>query len=141
MKREKKRKKDIAAAATGSDDDDDGTVSTPTTPVVDMCSKRTMRRRKNPKVVARREMRKMQRQTGSNIQKASFKRLVREIANEYAPGVKFEKAVYDLLRRDLECYLFDVCVGANLCARTGGCVTVGKKHLQVQQYINGHRAA
>jgi len=63
------------------------------------------RRRFHPGVVALREIRKLQRTTENLIPRASFERLVREIAQRIAPDLRFQRSAISALQEASESYV------------------------------------
>lgn len=96
--------------------------------------------RYRPGTVALREIRKYQRSTELLIRKLPFQRLVREIADEVCPGLRFQTPALLALQEACEAYMVGVFEDANLCAIHAKRVTVMPKDIQLARRIRGERA-
>ena len=82
------------------------------------------RQRRRPGKVAIQEIRKYQQSTKMLIPKASFQRLVREIASDIAPNIRFQSTALLALQEAAEAYLVAVNNDTNMCAIHAGRVTI-----------------
>jgi histone H3 len=86
-----------------------------------------------------REIRKYQRSTNLLLKKLPFQRLVREIATEYFPEVRFHKLALAALQEASEEYLVGVFEDTNLCAIHAKRVTIIPTDIRLAQRIRGER--
>lgn len=93
-----------------------------------------------PGTVALREIRKYQKTTELVIQKMPFQRLVRELASDVSPGLRFQSAAIEALQEASEAYLVSLFEDTNLCALHAGRVTIMPKDMQLARRIRGERA-
>lgn len=91
--------------------------------------------RYKPGVVALREIRKYQKSTEMLIRKAPFARLVREIAQDFKPDIRFQSAAVLALQEAAEMFLVYLLSDANLCAIHAKRVTVMKKDMDLVRRI------
>ena len=96
-------------------------------------------RRYRPGTLALREIRKYQRSTELLIGKLAFQRLVREIAQEFAPGLRFQPSTLLALQEAAESYIVGVFDDVNLCATHACRVTIMPRDLQLALRIRGNR--
>jgi len=89
------------------------------------------KRRFKPGTVALREIRKYQKTTEYIIPKASFARLVREVATEVCEEKRFQKTAIDALRCATEDYLVGLYEDINLIAIHSNRVTIMNKDLKL----------
>ncbi|KAH8923262.1 histone-fold-containing protein [Atractiella rhizophila] len=94
-------------------------------------------RRYRPGTVALREIRKYQGSTDFLIRKLPFQRLVREIATEFKPDIRFQVSAMDALQVSAEQYLVDLFSDANLCAVHAKRVTVMPKDILLARRLRG----
>jgi len=70
----------------------------------------------SPGTVALREIRRYQKSTDLLIRKLPFQRLVREVAHEYKPDLRFQSSAILTLQESAEAYLVGLFEDTNLCA-------------------------
>ena len=73
----------------------------------------------------------------NQIRKASFRRVVKEIAAEIKPGVKFQKIAIEALHEACEHYLLELFRNSNLFAIHADRKTVTAKDLQLALRMKG----
>jgi histone H3 len=93
-----------------------------------------------PGTVALREIRKYQKHTELLIRKLPFQRLVREVAEAFKTGLRFESTAILALQEAAEAYLVTLFEDTNLCAIHAGRVTIMPKDLQLARRIRGEKA-
>jgi len=95
------------------------------------------RRRFRPGTVALREIRKYQKSTDLLIRRLPFQRLVKEVAENVAPGknLRFQSAAIGALQEVAEAYLVSVFEDANICAIHAKRVTVMPKDIALAMRI------
>ena len=98
-------------------------------------------RRARPGVVALREIRKFQKSTKCEIPKASFQRVVREIAQQIKSDIRFDSMAILALQEAAEMYLVRVHEHTNLCAIHAKRVTVTAKDMVVARKLRGEKNA
>ena len=96
--------------------------------------------RYRPGTVALREIRKYQKGTELLIRKLPFQRLVREIAQDLHPGLRFQSSAIGALQEASEAYLVGLFEDTNLCAIHAKRVTIMPKDIQLARRIRGERA-
>jgi histone H3 len=96
--------------------------------------------RYRPGTIALREIRRYQKSTELLIRKLPFQRLVREIAQDYKFGLKFQAAALGALQEACEAYLVGLFEDTNLCAIHAKRVTIMPKDIQLSRRIRGERA-
>ena len=96
--------------------------------------------RYRPGTVALREIRKYQKSTELLIRKLPFQRLVREIAQDLFPDVRFQSSAILALQEASEAYLVGLFEDTNLCALHAKRVTIQPKDIQLARRIRGERA-
>ena len=96
-------------------------------------------RRFRPGTVALREIRKYQKTTENLIPKLRFARLVREIAQDFKPDLRFEGLAIVALQDAAEAYLITLYEDANLCAIHAKRVTIMPKDIQLSRRIRGEK--
>ncbi|EER00947.1 histone 3, putative [Perkinsus marinus ATCC 50983] len=99
----------------------------------------TIRRphRFRPGTVALREIRWYQRSSELLIKKLPFQRLIREIAQEFEVGLRFQKSAVLALQEAAEAYLVGLFEDTNLCAIHAKRVTIMPKDMQLARRIRG----
>jgi histone H3 len=97
------------------------------------------KRRYRPGTVALREIRRYQKSTDLLIRKLPFQRLVREIASEFHPGLRFQATTILALQEASEAYLVGLFEDTNLCAIHARRVTIMPKDMQLARRIRGER--
>ncbi len=81
--------------------------------------------------VALREIRKYQKSTKLLIRKASFQRLVREIAIKFKSDLRMQSTVVLALHETSEAYLVCLFEDTNECAMHAKCVTIMPKDMRL----------
>lgn len=95
--------------------------------------------RYHPGTVALREIRRYQKTTDNLIKRAPFQRLVREIAQQARPDIRFRAETVFALQEAAESFLTGLFEDTNLCAIHAGRVTITPKDLQLARRIRGER--
>lgn len=94
------------------------------------------KRRNRPGTVALREIRRYQRSTELLLRKLPFRRLVREIAQDFYSGpLRFGSKAFIALQEASEAYLTELFGEANLCAVHDKRVTLLDRDLKLAQTI------
>jgi histone H3 len=93
-----------------------------------------------PGTVALREIRKYQKTSDLLLRKASFERLVREVAQDFRSDTRFVQHAIMALQEASEGYLVGLFEESNLCAIHGKRVTIMPKDIQLARRIRGERA-
>ncbi len=93
--------------------------------------------RYRPGTVALREIRKYQKSTELLLRKLPFQRLVREIAQDLNPKIRFQSSSILALQEASEAFIVGLFEDANLCAIHAKRVTVMPKDLQLARRIRG----
>ena len=96
-------------------------------------------RRYRPGTMSLREIRRYQRSTDLLIGKLAFQRLVREISQYLAPGLRFQPSALLALQEAAEAYIVGVFDDVNLCAIHARRVTIMPRDLQLALRIRGDR--
>nr|PNR30401.1 hypothetical protein PHYPA_026717 [Physcomitrium patens] len=96
--------------------------------------------RYRPGTVALRGIRKFQKSTELLIRKLPFQRLVREIAQDFKTGLRFQSHAVLALQEAAEAYLVGLFEDTNLCAIHAKRVTIMPKDIQLARRIRGERA-
>jgi histone H3 len=96
--------------------------------------------RYRPGTVALREIRQYQKSTDLLIRKLPFQRLVREIASEFKPDIRFQSTAILALQEASEAYLIGLFEDTNLCAIHAKRVTIMPKDIQLARRIRGERS-
>jgi len=94
-------------------------------------------RRYRPGTVALREIRKYQKSTERLIPKASFTRVVREIASQLKTDLRFGADMVNALHEAAEAYIVTLFEDCNLLAIHRKGVTITAKDIQLAQRIRG----
>ena len=95
--------------------------------------------RYRPGTLALREIRKYQRSTDLLIRKIAFQRLVREISQDFAPGLRFQPTALLALQEAAESYIVSVFEDVNLCAIHARRVTIMPRDMQLALRIRGEK--
>ena len=95
--------------------------------------------RYRPGTVALREIRRYQKSTDLLIHKLPFQRLVREIAHNLKPNLRFQSAAIMALQEASETYLVSLFEDTNLCAIHANRVTIMPKDIQLARRISGKK--
>lgn len=88
-----------------------------------------------PGTVALREIRRYQKSNDLLMRKLPFQRLVREIAQEFKPDLRFQTAAVAALQEASEAYLTKVFEDTNLCAIHSKRVTIMPKDMKLAQRL------
>lgn len=97
------------------------------------------RQRVRPGEKALREIRRYQASTELMIRKLPFQRLVREIAQDFRPDLRFQGSSVLALQEASEAYLVGLFEDTNLCAIHAKRVTVMVKDMQLARRIRGEK--
>jgi histone H3 len=95
--------------------------------------------RYRPGTVALRQIRKYQKSTDLLIRKLPFQRLVREIAQDLKPDLRFQSSAILAIQEASEQYLVGLFEDTNLCAIHAKRVTIMPKDIQLARRIRGER--
>ena len=95
------------------------------------------RARYRPGTLALREIRKYQRSTDLLLRKIAFQRLVREISQDFAPGLRFQPIALLALQEAAESYIVSVFEDVNLCAIHARRVTIMPRDMRLALRIRG----
>lgn len=109
-----------------------------TTPGSTPTQKKTRRRR--PDTVALKEIKKYQESTELLIRKLPFKRLVREIAQDFKTDMRFQSSAVLALQEAVEAYLVGIMEDTNVCSIHAKRVTIKPKDIQLARRIRGERS-
>lgn len=96
--------------------------------------------RYRPGTKALREIRRYQKSTDLLIRKLPFQRLVREIAQDFMPDLRFQSSAILALQEASESYLVGLFEDTNLCAIHAKRVTIMPKDIQLARRIRGERS-
>ena len=96
--------------------------------------------RYKPGTVALREIRKYQKSTDFLLKKLPFRRLVREIAQDFKEDIRFNSEAMMALQDATEAYIVGLFEDTNLCAIHAKRVTVMPKDMQLARRIRGENA-
>jgi histone H3 len=96
-------------------------------------------KRYRPGTRALMEIRKYQKTTDLLIRKLPFQRLVREVAQELNPCLRFQTTALLALQEATEAYLIGLFEDTNLCAIHSKRVTIQPRDLQLARRIRGER--
>ena len=94
-------------------------------------------RRHRPGTVALRQIRKYQKSTELLIRKLPFQRLVREVALNIKPGLRFQSTAILALQEASEAFLVTMFDKVNLCAIHGNRVTIKPKDIILWKRMMG----
>ena len=95
--------------------------------------------RYRPGTVALREIRRYQKSTELLIKKLPFRRLVREIAQDFRKDLRFQASAMICLQEASEAYMVGLLEDSNLCAIHARRVTIMPKDIQLARRIRGER--
>ena len=95
-------------------------------------------KRYRPGTVALREIRRYQKSTDLLLRKMPFQRLVREIATQYAPDLRFQASAIAALQEATEAYMVSLFEDSNLCAIHAKRVTVMNKDIALAKRLRGN---
>lgn len=90
-----------------------------------------------PGTVALQEIRRYQKSTATLFPKLPFQRLVKEIAQELYPDLRFQPAALGALQEASESYLVELFEDTNLCAIHAKRVTIMPKDIQLARRLRG----
>lgn len=96
--------------------------------------------RYRPGTIALREIRKYQKTTELLLRKMPFQRLVREIAEDFRPYLRFQSSAILALQEATEAYLTGLFEDTNILAIHAKRVTIFPKDLQLARRIRGERS-
>ncbi|KAM0800555.1 histone H3 [Usnea florida] len=96
-------------------------------------------RRYKPDTVALREIRRYQKSTELLIRKLPFQRLVREIAQDFKEGFRFQSSAISALQESVEAYLVSLFEDSRLCAIHRKRVKIESKDFQLARRLRGER--
>ncbi|KAL0957434.1 hypothetical protein HGRIS_001231 [Hohenbuehelia grisea] len=113
----------------------EGNIGSHPTPVAGDNEKRRQRHRFRPGTVALREIRKYQKSTELLIRKIPFQRLVREVAQQFKYGIKFQSAAIMALQEASEAHLVALFEDTNLAAIHARRVTIQPKDLTLARRL------
>ena len=94
-------------------------------------------RRFKPGTVALREIRRYQKSTNTLLRGAPFRRVVREIAQNFKDDLRFTKTALEALQEASEAYLVGLFEDTNLCALHAKRVTITPKDFVLARRIRG----
>ncbi len=97
----------------------------------------TKPKRYRPGTVALREIRRYQKSTELLIRKLPFQRLVRELSENFKPGLRFQGSGLLALQEAAEAYLVGLFEDTNLCAVHAKRVTIMPKDMKLARRIRG----
>jgi len=95
------------------------------------------KKRFRPGQLALKEIRRYQKSTELLIKALPFQRLVRDIANEFKIGVRFQAVALSALQEAAESFLIGIFEDTNLCAIHAKRVTIMPKDMQLARRIRG----
>lgn len=93
-----------------------------------------------PGTVALREIKRYQKSTELLMRKMPFQRLVREIAQDFKEGLRFQETAIAALHEAAEAYLVGLFEDTNLIAIHAKRVTIMPKDINLARRIRGERA-
>ena len=105
--------------------------------VKDQTSVVAQKKHARPGVAALREIRKYQKSTDPVIPKLPFQRLVKEIALEYRPDVRFRPQAIMALQEAAEDHLVRTFEDASLCATHAHRKTIEERDIQLARRLRG----
>lgn len=97
--------------------------------------------RYRPGTVALREIRRYQKSTELLIRKLPFQRVVKEVARDFNPDLRFQSTALLALQEAAESYLVHLFEDTNLCAIHAKRVTIMPKDLQLARRIRGEHVS
>ena len=95
------------------------------------------RRRFRPGTVALREIRKLQKSTHLLIGKSTFQRVVREVAQEFKPDVRFQMGAIEALQHTTEAFFVELFEEAQIAALHAKRVTIMKQDIKLAIRMHG----
>ena len=97
-------------------------------------------RRLRPGALALKEIRKYQKSTELLIPKLSFSKLLKEVAQDFKPDLRFQSHAVMAMHEAAEAYLTALFEDTNLCAIHARRVTIMPKDIQLARRIRGERS-
>jgi histone H3 len=91
----------------------------------------------HPGTVALREIKKFQKGTELLLRKAPFQRLVREVAQGFKDGLRFQSSAVAAIQEATESYVISVLSDTSLCAVHAKRVTAMPRDLQLARRLRG----
>lgn len=91
----------------------------------------------HPGTVALREIRKFQKGTDLLLRKAPFQRLVREIAQSFKDGLRFQSSAVAAIQEATESYVVSLLSDTSLCAVHAKRVTAMPRDLHLARRLRG----
>ena len=101
--------------------------------------KQRKKHRFRPGTVALREIRRYQKSTDLLILKLPFQRLVREIAQDFKTGLRFQASAVMALQESAEAYLVGLFEDTMLCCLHAKRVTIMPADMKLSRRIRGER--
>jgi histone H3 len=95
--------------------------------------------RYRPGTVALRQIRKYQKNTDLLIRKLPFQRLVRQIAQDFRPDLRFQSTALLAIQEASEAYLTGLFDDTNLCAIHAKRMTIQVNDMQLARRLRGER--
>jgi histone H3 len=92
-----------------------------------------------PGTVALRQIKTFQKSVETLIPRLSFQRLIREIAQDFRPDLRFQAAALDALQEAAEAYLVGIFERSNLCAFHCKRVTIMDKDVQLVRRFEANK--
>merc|ERR1712167_173551 len=92
-----------------------------------------------PGTVAIREIRRYQRSTDLLVRKLPFQRLVKDLAHEKSPDLRFQSSALMALQGATEAYLVGLFEDTNLCAIHARRVTIMVRDVKLARRIRGEK--
>ncbi|EAN78895.1 histone H3 variant [Trypanosoma equiperdum] len=92
-----------------------------------------------PGTVALREIRRLQSSTDFLIQRAPFRRFLREVVSNLKDSYRMSAACVDAIQEATETYITSVFMDANLCTLHANRVTLFPKDIQLALKLRGER--
>merc|ERR1719370_1532852 len=96
-------------------------------------------KRIRPGIVALREIRRYQKSTELLLRKLPFQRLVKEIAQNLRPGLRFQSAAVSAIQESTESYLVGLLDETNLCAIHAKRVSIMSRDMQLARRLRGEQ--
>ncbi len=99
-----------------------------------------MSHRYRPSKTVLREIRRIERSTELVIRKLPFQRLVRELALQFRPSIRFQSTAILALQEAAEAYLTGLFCEANVCATQARRTIIHTRDLQLARRIRGEKS-
>ena len=87
------------------------------------------------------EIKKHQKGTDLLIRKLPFQRLVREIAQDFMPNLRFQSSAVMALQEATEAYLVDLLEDTNLCAIHSKRITIAARDMLLARRLRGEKVS